>query len=62
MAEPPQIAVVDMTMAYRSDIDKEEAIKFFKAHAEWLKEQWSMTPEGREYEKKFKEAIDALSK
>ena len=51
-----------MIRIFPSDMDKEEAIEFFKAHAEWLHANWCMTPEGREYEKKFKEAIDALSK
>jgi len=41
-------------------MEREEAIEFFQAHASWLKKQWSMTPEGREYEQKFLSAILAL--
>jgi hypothetical protein len=37
-----------------------EAIEFFIAHAEWLKEKWSLTPEGREYQEKFLAAIEAV--
>ena len=37
-----------------------EAIEFLLEHAEWLKSNWNLTPEGREYEKKFLSAIDAL--
>ena len=36
------------------------AIQIFKDHAAWLKETWSMTPEGREYQEKFLEAIQVM--
>lgn len=47
-------------MAISHPMTKDEAIKFFEAHAEWLKEQWSITPEGREYREKFLEAIEVV--
>jgi len=39
---------------------KVEAIAFFTAHAEWMREQWELTPEGREYQKRFLVAIEAI--
>jgi hypothetical protein len=39
---------------------KEEAIKFFKDHAAWFNDTWSMSPEGKEYLKKFLAAIEAV--
>lgn len=44
-------------------MSSEEAIIFLKEHLEWFdKTSWNMTPEGCEYSKKFKEAIEALEK
>jgi hypothetical protein len=39
---------------------KSEAIAFFKGHEQWLAENWSMSPEGRDYAKNFHAAIEAF--
>lgn len=39
---------------------REEALAFLDVHAEWLKENWSLTPEGRAYREKFLEAVAIL--
>lgn len=36
------------------------AIDFLRAHSAWLTENWSMSPEGREYKCKFDAAIQCL--
>lgn len=39
---------------------KSEALAFFKEHEQWLKENWIMTPEGRQYAENFRAAIQAF--
>jgi hypothetical protein len=42
-------------------MSSEEAIVFLKEHLEWFdKTNWNLTSEGREYSRKFNEAIEAL--
>jgi hypothetical protein len=38
-----------------------EAAEFFKAHAIWLHENWSMSPEGRKYGEAFSGHVAALA-
>lgn len=39
-----------------------KAIQFFHAHSHWLNENWSLTPEGREYKEKFDNNIKIIER
>jgi hypothetical protein len=41
-------------------MNQKEAYEFLRAHADWLKENWEMTPEGRAYQIRFNEALAAI--
>lgn len=41
-------------------MNKQEARDFFWQHQEWLRSNWSLSPEGREYNRKFSEALLAI--
>lgn len=44
-----------------SDIEnQDDAEEFLKTHSKWLSENWSLSPEGREYNAKFKKSLDSL--
>ena len=40
--------------------DKDETKEFLVSHLQWLSENWSLSPEGREYNAKFKKALDSI--
>ena len=41
-------------------MNKSEAVIFLMKHSNWLSENWNMSPEGREYKKKFDEAVNVF--
>jgi hypothetical protein len=41
-------------------MNKLEAQTFFQDHSEWLANSWGMTPEGREYKRRFDCAVEAI--
>jgi hypothetical protein len=43
-----------------ASMNQKEAYEFLRAHADWLKENWGMTPEGRAYQIRFNEALAAI--
>ena len=44
-----------------SETEREAAHAFFKAHAEWLGQSWSASPEGRKYKAEFERHVAALA-
>lgn len=44
------------------EMNRQEALEFFKEHSRWLSDSWGQSPEGREYKEKFDAAVHALDK
>ena len=53
---------INHALPVAGEMSKLDAVKFLKAHADWLATNWSLSPEGRSYQERFLAAVAALGR